>query len=148
MLGMLNDAHRSGQKQRAQSANELKRAAMRELFTRGLRGEAQKETEIGLMPESWNVEPLGSCVDSSSTDVTPSAEDPTTGTEYFLGSQTYRMDSDLGLKSAFTTRECDESSLHASRSGRLFSIAIGRIRHRPLGKAMLRRCCAVFRRHT
>lgn len=32
---------------------ELKRAAMRELFTRGLRGEAQKETEIGLMPESW-----------------------------------------------------------------------------------------------
>ncbi|MBS0365363.1 MAG: restriction endonuclease subunit S [Proteobacteria bacterium] len=32
---------------------ELKRAAMRELFTRGLRGEAQTETEIGLMPESW-----------------------------------------------------------------------------------------------
>lgn len=32
---------------------ELKRATMRELFTRGLRGEAQKETEIGLMPESW-----------------------------------------------------------------------------------------------
>ncbi len=35
-------------------ATELKRAAMRELFTRGLRGEAQKETEIGPMPESWN----------------------------------------------------------------------------------------------
>lgn len=35
-------------------ATELKQAAMRELFTRGLRGEAQKETEIGLMPESWN----------------------------------------------------------------------------------------------
>lgn len=32
---------------------ELKRAAMRELFTRGLRGEAQKETEIGRVPESW-----------------------------------------------------------------------------------------------
>ncbi len=32
---------------------ELKRATMRELFTRGLRGEAQKETEIGLLPESW-----------------------------------------------------------------------------------------------
>ena len=31
----------------------LKRAAMRMLFTRGLRGEAQKETEIGPMPESW-----------------------------------------------------------------------------------------------
>jgi type I restriction enzyme S subunit len=35
------------------TAQELKQAAMRELFTRGLRGEAQKETEIGLVPESW-----------------------------------------------------------------------------------------------
>ena len=31
----------------------LKRAAMHTLFTRGLRGERQKETEIGLMPEGW-----------------------------------------------------------------------------------------------
>ena len=35
--------------------NELKATTMRELFTRGLRGEAQKETEIGLVPESWRV---------------------------------------------------------------------------------------------
>jgi len=33
----------------------LKQATMRKLFTRGLRGEAQKETEIGLVPESWDV---------------------------------------------------------------------------------------------
>ena len=39
---------------------ELKRAAMRELFTRGLRSEPQKETEIGQMPESWDIVPLGS----------------------------------------------------------------------------------------
>lgn len=32
---------------------DLRRAAMRALFTKGLRGEAQKETEIGPMPESW-----------------------------------------------------------------------------------------------
>ncbi len=32
----------------------LKHAAMRVLFTRGLRGEPQKETEIGPVPESWN----------------------------------------------------------------------------------------------
>lgn len=37
----------------AATAQELKRAAMRELFTRGLRGEPQKETEIGPVPESW-----------------------------------------------------------------------------------------------
>lgn len=39
---------------------DLKRAAMRALFTRGLRGEAQKETEIGLIPKSWDVIPFGS----------------------------------------------------------------------------------------
>jgi len=42
------------------TAEDLKRSAMRELFTRGLRGEPQKETEIGPVPESWNVVPLGS----------------------------------------------------------------------------------------
>jgi type I restriction enzyme S subunit len=41
-------------------AEMLKQTAMRELFTRGLHGEAQKETEIGLVPESWEVVPLGS----------------------------------------------------------------------------------------
>jgi type I restriction enzyme S subunit len=35
----------------------LKQAAMRELFTRGLRGEAQKETEIGPVPGSWALVP-------------------------------------------------------------------------------------------
>ncbi|MYC97569.1 MAG: hypothetical protein F4X14_21665 [Caldilineaceae bacterium SB0661_bin_32] len=37
----------------------LKRATMQELFTRGLRGEAQKETEVGPMPESWTIELIG-----------------------------------------------------------------------------------------
>jgi type I restriction enzyme S subunit len=40
------------------AAQELKRAAMRTLFTRGLRGEAQKETEIGPVPESWKRLPI------------------------------------------------------------------------------------------
>lgn len=37
----------------------VKRAAMRKLFTRGLRGEAQKKTEIGSMPQSWIMRPIG-----------------------------------------------------------------------------------------
>ena len=40
-------------------AQALKRAAMHTLFTRGLRGETQKETEIGPLPESWTVSTLG-----------------------------------------------------------------------------------------
>lgn len=40
------------------NAQALKLAAMRELFTRGLRREPQRDSEIGSIPESWNVEPL------------------------------------------------------------------------------------------
>lgn len=37
---------------------ELKSALMRKLFTEGLRGEKQKETEIGSVPESWAIQSL------------------------------------------------------------------------------------------
>ncbi len=37
----------------------LKRAAMHTLFTRGLRGDVQKESEIGPVPESWETSTLG-----------------------------------------------------------------------------------------
>jgi len=43
----------------AERARELKRALMAKLFTEGLRGEPLKETEIGLMPEGWEVIKLG-----------------------------------------------------------------------------------------
>lgn len=36
-----------------ETVRELKQSAMRQIFTSGLRGEAQKETEIGSFPESW-----------------------------------------------------------------------------------------------
>lgn len=41
------------------NTRRLKNASMRELFTRGLRREAQKESAIGLIPESWRVVSLG-----------------------------------------------------------------------------------------
>jgi restriction endonuclease S subunit len=44
-----------GQTDLLSNVENLKRGAMRELFKRGLRNEAQKETEIGLVPESWDV---------------------------------------------------------------------------------------------
>ena len=40
-------------------AQDLKRAAMQNLFTRGLRDEGQKKTEIGPVPESWELRPIG-----------------------------------------------------------------------------------------
>ncbi len=42
-----------------QTTTELKKALMQKLFTEGVRGERQKETEIGLVPESWEVVELG-----------------------------------------------------------------------------------------
>ena len=40
----------------------LKRAAMQTLFTRGLRGESQKHTDIGPVPESWTIVPFADAV--------------------------------------------------------------------------------------
>lgn len=41
-----------------QTTTELKKALMHKLFTEGLRNEPQKQTEIGPVPESWEVKPL------------------------------------------------------------------------------------------
>lgn len=38
---------------------ELKAAVMKKLFTEGLKGEPQKETENGMVPQSWDLLPLG-----------------------------------------------------------------------------------------
>ena len=52
------------QEQIIQTTTELKKALMQKLFTEGLRGEPQKETEIGLVPKSWEVVPLASLIRS------------------------------------------------------------------------------------
>jgi type I restriction enzyme S subunit len=41
-----------------QTTTELKKALMHKLFTEGLRNEPQKQTEIGPIPESWELVPL------------------------------------------------------------------------------------------
>ena len=52
------DSAISTQEKQLGTLAELKRATMQTLFTRGLRGEAQKETEIGPVPESWELKSL------------------------------------------------------------------------------------------
>lgn len=48
--------------------HELKSALMRKLFTEGLRGEKQKETEIGPVPESWEIVALGNVLNRKIVD--------------------------------------------------------------------------------
>ena len=43
-----------------QTTTELKKALMHKIFTEGLRNEPHKQTEIGPVPESWEVVELGS----------------------------------------------------------------------------------------
>ena len=57
--------------QSAELAQDLKRAAMQALFTRGLRGEAQKETEIGPVPESWATVLIGEQAQTISKGASP-----------------------------------------------------------------------------
>ena len=42
-----------------QTTTELKKALMHKLFTEGIRNEPQKQTEIGPMPDSWDVCKVG-----------------------------------------------------------------------------------------
>jgi type I restriction enzyme S subunit len=64
-----------------QRSQELKRATMRELFTRGLRGDAQKETEIGPVPESWDLTPCEQIFKLTSGKTRPSDLDDTSTEE-------------------------------------------------------------------
>ncbi len=57
------------------TTTELKKALMQKLFTEGLRGEPQKQTEIGPVPESWEavwIKTTGTVVTGS----TPSTKNP------------------------------------------------------------------------
>jgi len=47
------------QERMIQTTTELKKALMHKLFTEGLRGEPQKQTEIGPVPKSWRIVELG-----------------------------------------------------------------------------------------
>jgi len=54
------------QEQIIAKTKELKRSLMQRLFTHGLRGEELKETEIGLMPKSWDLKKLEDFVSKTS----------------------------------------------------------------------------------
>lgn len=46
-----------------EKTRELKKSTLKHVFTHGLRGEKFKETEIGQLPDSWDVLPIGKAYD-------------------------------------------------------------------------------------
>lgn len=70
---------------------ELKKALMQKLFTEGIKGEKQKQSEIGLLPESWEVVELGDVCERISVNVQPNpdGERPYVGLEHIVPGQIY-----------------------------------------------------------
>ncbi|MDR4989126.1 MAG: restriction endonuclease subunit S [Bacteroidales bacterium] len=73
---------------------ELKKALMQKLFTEGLYGEPQKETEIGLVPESWEVVELGDICERISISIqpNPNGDKLYVGLEHIIPGQIYLTD--------------------------------------------------------
>jgi len=72
---------------------ELKSTLMHKLFTEGLLGEKQKDTEIGLMPESWRTTKLGDLVNIRTGKLDSNAATPFGQYPFFTCSQqTARID--------------------------------------------------------
>lgn len=96
-----------------EKTKELKRSLMHRLFTYGLRGEELKETEIGLVPESWEIVEVGE-LGEIITGTTP----PTKNKEYYTGgSYQFISPFDLGnTKYAYKTeKEISSKGLSVSR---------------------------------
>jgi type I restriction enzyme S subunit len=89
VLGLVQRAIEQ-QKRLIALTTELKKALLHKLFTEGLRGEPQKQTEIGPMPESWDTVRLGE-VCALGTGTTP----PTSRPEYYNGDVPFVKTADI-----------------------------------------------------
>ncbi len=71
------------------TTTELKKALMQKLFTEGTRGEPQKESEIGLVPESWEVVELDDICERVSINAEPNKDGntPYVGLEHIVPSR-------------------------------------------------------------
>ena len=85
-----------------QTTTELKKALMHKLFTEGTRGEPQKQTEIGLIPESWKVVNLGDVINLFAGYAFKSKEGiPTSNTQLLRMGNLYQNSLDLSRKPIF-----------------------------------------------
>lgn len=91
-----------------QLTTELKKTLLHQLFTKGLRGEPQKQTEIGPVPESWEVVKIGA-LGKVVTGTTPKTKVP----EYYSPPEVdFIAPADLGQ-----TRQIYSSEKKISRRG-------------------------------
>lgn len=111
------------QRQIVRTCLELRRAAMRTLFTRGLRGELTKETEVGTLPRSWTVESLGQLDDRGAIRITMGQSPPSsTYNELGIGSPFFQGSADFGPLHPSTRIWCDRARKFARAGDTLLSV--------------------------
>ncbi len=116
----------------------LKRAAMQTLFTRGLRGEEQKETEIGPVPESWTCRELGNSAEITygAQAAVANATDPEIGT-LILTNVNLDLEGHINLEKRryYKVQEANRERLILSKGDVLFNWRSGSANH--VGKTVL-----------
>ncbi|MBI3304029.1 MAG: restriction endonuclease subunit S [Deltaproteobacteria bacterium] len=80
---------------------ELKAATMAKLFREGLRGEPLKQTEIGEIPESWEVRKLGSLAEVS-TGTTPATD----CADYYVGEVPFVKTAEVDNNIITSSQQC------------------------------------------
>lgn len=112
IVWQIQDALRISEKL-IKTAETFKSAIMHELFTRGLQGETQKETELGFVPKSWNIlsiKDLGQII-TGTTPPTQQKENYTNGQIPFISPG----DMEHGSKIKKTEKHITQIGLAASR---------------------------------
>lgn len=129
------------------TARELKQAAMRQLFTHGLRGEAQKETEIGPLPESWTVVQLGAHA-KIGNGTTPNRQNAAYwqgGTVPWITSGRMYERRITGSETYVTNKALDEASLPILQPGAILMAIVGQ--GKTLGHCAILDVVATVSRH-
>lgn len=127
-------------------AQDLKRAAMRSLFSNGLFGKTQKETEFGPIPENWDVVLLGS-LGRVGSGTTPDRTRP----EYWRGNIPWVTSGRMYEREITGSEECvtavaiENSSLPMLRPGAVLIAIVGQ--GKTLGHCAILRVDATISRH-
>jgi type I restriction enzyme S subunit len=124
----------------------LKRTAQQVLFTKGLHGEAQKDTEIGPLPESWGIVALGA-LGKIGSGTTPDRKEPA----YWNGSIPWITSGRMyereisGSEVMVTSLGITRSSLPLLQPGAILIAIVGQ--GKTLGHIAMLRCEATISRH-
>lgn len=126
---------------------KVKAAAMQRLFSRGLRGEAEKETEIGPIPESWELVQLGS-LGKIGNGTTPNRKNPAYwvgGTVPWVTSGRMYERQITGSEESVTAIAIREANLPMLRPGAVLMAIVGQ--GKTLGHCALLEVDATVSRH-